>query len=84
MLKLNVKHKFFHVHLIPIKRADIPYNVRMEKFSLSDLTLRPTTPVGIIATARNHVEKERNVGRDCEQVEPEKEWGGEGGRSGRM
>lgn len=43
----------------------------MEKFSLSDLTLRPTTPVGIIATARNHVEKERNVGRDCEQVEPE-------------
>lgn len=46
----------------------------MKKFSLSDLTLRPTTPVGI-ATARNHVEKERNVGRDCEQVEPKKEGG---------
>lgn len=41
----------------------------MKKFSLSDLALRPTTPVGI-ATARSHVEKERNVGRDCEQVEP--------------
>lgn len=46
---------------------------RMKKFSLSDLTLRPTTPPAGIATARSHVEKERNVGRDCEQVESEEE-----------
>jgi len=47
----------------------------MKKFSLSDATADNTD----IATARDHIEKERNVGRDCEQVEPKKKGG-----SGRM